>query len=163
MTRRVCTRCKSRTAAGTQCTRSTCIYSNHCWQHTKKAFHLQIKQSRIRGAGKGLVTTKARKKNEKIADYTGTIRTQAEYDSYDSGYGLAIPGGLVLDADSTQDALGRYANSCRKANKDRGECRGNNARLAYDNRSRKASVKAQRNLRAGEEVFVSYGRGYWNG
>ena len=161
MTTRECTRCGSDRVAGGQCSRRTCLYAKRCWQHTKKTEKLQIKPSKIQGAGKGLITTKKRKKGEKIADYDGDNISKAQYNQTDSGYGLEIPGGRVIDAHSTQSCLGRWANNCRKRNKDKGECTGNNAKLTYSTRTRKAGVKATKTLQPGEEVFVSYGRGYW--
>ena len=51
-----------------------------------------------------------------------------------SGYGIHINKHQVLDGKSTQSGLGRYANSCRKGNKDKGECKGNNAKLSVNDR-----------------------------
>ena len=51
---------------------------------------LVVKPSGIPGAGQGLFTLDPIKKNQKIIQYTGTIKTQAEYDANPSGY-TALP------------------------------------------------------------------------
>ena len=81
-----------------------------------------------------------------------------------SDYAVDIPHNRVLDARSTQTALGRYANNCRTINKNAGQCSGNNAKLSYDDQRRdKVNLKATKNIPANREVFVRYGRKYWEG
>ena len=66
----------------------------------------------------------------------------------------------MLNADSTQDAVGRYANTCVKRDKDRGQCSGNNAKFARDFRARTAKLRATKSIQPGGEIFASYGLGY---
>jgi SET domain-containing protein len=156
-----CVTCKATKKDGQRCTRKTCKYVEMCWQHTKKEKSLVVKKSSIKGAGDGLYTTKEIKKGDKVASYTGEKKTRQEYDQNISGYGVEITKQMILDARSTQTGLGRYVNDCRAANKRRGECKGNNARFTVDRKSDSVSVKATKRIKAGEEVFLSYGRKYW--
>ena len=78
---------------------------------------MALKPSGIAGAGRGLFTLKAIPKGAVIVGYTGDKITQAENDTNPSGYGVGIPGGMVIDGRSTQSSLGRYANDCRAADR----------------------------------------------
>jgi SET domain-containing protein len=119
-----------------------------------------IKPSEV-GAGRGLFTLKAIKKGATIVTYTGERMTQDEYDKHPSGYGVAIPGGMVIDGRSTQSSLGRYANECRAANRRAGQCSCNNAELVYDEKPFKLRIQAMKNIPANSEIFVAYGARYW--
>src|SRR4051812_40251563 len=77
MAEKITSRCIGVTARGTQCKREQ-WKSRLCYQHLDKQERLRIKKSQIRGANMGLYTTVARKKNEKVADYTGQRLTQAQ-------------------------------------------------------------------------------------
>ena len=55
-----------------------------------------------------------------------------------------------------------YANDCRNCNKKKNECKGNNARFVINQRTKRVYLKATNNIKAGGEVYVSYGKGYWN-
>ena len=153
-----CTRCKATTKGGSQCSRTTCKYSDMCYQHTKSDKNLEVKKSHIVDAGQGLYATKLFKKGEKITDYRGVVKTSEEYNKKKSGYGIHLNKGSILDASSTQSGLGRYANNCRPSNK---ECKGNNATLVVNNKNKTASLKATKSIRMGEEIYVPYGSGYW--
>jgi len=148
---------------GHQCKKMTYIYSEFCKQHTESLFDLTLKPSSIPTAGTGLFTMKDIPKNHNIARYTGKIKTQEEYDRNPSWYGVAIPHKRVIDAASTQSGLARYANDCRSANKREGDCKGNNSRFVIATRAGKTTVwlRATKNIKAGSEIFISYGRKYW--
>lgn len=156
-----CVRCTALKADGRQCTRRTCKYPAKCWQHTKRDHQLQIKQSGIANAESGLFTTKALKKDDHIANYTGTDKTPQEYEASDSGYGLYITAIRTLDASSSQDGIARYANDCRTANKNAGECRGNNARFKVNHQRNTVRLVATKRIPANTEVFLGYGVRYW--
>ena len=168
MSIRVCERCAAATrqGKGQQCKNSTCITSEFCTAHTKSLFDLSLKPSSIPRAGTGLFTMKAIPKNQKIARYTGKVITQAKYDEKPSGYGVAIdaPPDHVMDAASTQSGLARYANDCRSANKRAGQCKGNNSKFDMTTtRAGKTTIwlRATKNIKAGSEILISYGRKYW--
>ena len=98
MTTRECTRCGSERAAGGQCSRRTCIYAKRCWQHTKKTEQLQIKPSKIQGAGKGLITPKKRKNDE-----ARTIGSNTYFGLHGCNY-LKVC--LVLESEHIQHVFG---------------------------------------------------------
>lgn len=161
MSIRECVQCSAVTKSGQQCKRRTCKYADQCWQHVKMNEHLEIKKSHIRQSGQGLYTTRPIRKKAKVTDYIGVIKSQEDYEANDSGYGVHLNKNEILDAYSTQHGLGRYANDCRIANKRAHECKGNNAKLVINTRRKTATVRATKNIRTNDEIFVSYGRHYW--
>ena len=165
MSVRECVQCSAPTRRGTRCKLRTCMYSEFCHAHTKQLFDLALKPSHIPGAGKGLFTLKSIARNANIAKYTGDVKTLAEYDASPSGYAVAINRNRVVDAASTQSALGRYVNDCRRANRRAGHCAGPNARFVVNNRHDPPIIwlRATKNIPAGSEIFVPYGAAYWRG
>jgi len=86
---------------------------------------LYLSKSGIPKSGLGLYTMKAIPKGAKICDYTGKlVSAKAWNDGGEGEYGLHINKNTVLDARSTQSALGRYANDCRNRNKKKKDCKG---------------------------------------
>ena len=151
----------TRHGRGPQCRNNTAIYGEFCATHTRHLLEMALKPSGIPGAGRGLFTLKAIKKGASIVVYTGDRMTQDRYDKHPSGYGVAIPGGMVIDGRSTQSSLGRYANDCRAANRRAGHCSRNNAELVYDEKPFKLRIRAMVNIPANREIFVAYGARYW--
>ena len=94
---------------------------------------------------------------------TGELKSKDEFDGDPSDYGIALNKHLVLDARSTQSALGRYANSCRRADQQAGHCRGNNARIVHNSRNHTVRLRAVKTIPANDEVFIAYGRQFWAG
>ena len=121
--------------------------------------HLQIKRSLIPGAGNGLFTTIFISKGTRIVEYKGRSTTwkDVEHD-YRNGYIYSIDSKHVIDAKTYKKALGRYANDARGlvSTKDLG----NNSRYVVD--KFKVFIEAIKDIPAGSEIFVSYGREYWN-
>ena len=165
MSVRECTQCIARTrkGRGPRCKNRTCIYPGLCRQHTMQLVKLVLKPSEIPGGGRGLFTTVTIPANTKIAEYTGEIKMQAEYEANPSGYGIAIPHGRVLDAWSTQSGIARMANDCRTANKRAGQCKGSNSRFVKSTRGghTTVSLKSTKRIPKGGEIYVAYGRQYW--
>ena len=161
MSQRDCSRCTALTKQGTQCSRTTCKYSHMCFQHSKSALGLQVKTSHIPNTGQGLYTTKTIKRGQKVASYGGNVVSQNAYNQNPSGYGIHLNNNQVLDGKSTQSGLGRYANTCKPANKRQGQCKGQNAKLSVNHRNQSASLKATKKIKAGEEVYVPYGNNFW--
>jgi hypothetical protein len=112
----------------------------------------------LSGAGMGLFAYKTFPKNSKVASYSGKIVTAAE--AKDSQYAVAWNRGQVVDAKSTQNSVGRYANTCRGADKKRKKCKGNNVKLARDFRRKHISLKATKKIKKGAEIFNAYGAGF---
>ena len=93
--------------------------------------------------------------------YGGSVVSQNTYNQDPSGYGIHLNKNQVLDGKSTQSGLGRYANTCKPANKKKGHCKGQNAKLTVNHMNQSASIKATKKIKAGEEVYVPYGNNFW--
>ena len=121
--------------------------------------HLLIRRSTIPGAGKGLFTKKAIAKGTLIVEYKGNITTWKAVQESDvfNGYVFYISRNQVVDARRTKKALGRYANDARGLNRIKGVR--NNA--VYTVKQGKVFIQATRNIPAGAEILVDYGREYW--
>ena len=153
---RECVRCVATTKAGERCKRRTCMRKDYCFQHLRIDKKLELKSSGLPGGGRGLFSLERKMKGSFVADFTGRIVPRGG----EQPYALYWNRQNVLNADSTQDAVGRYANTCVKRNKDRGHCSGNNAKFARDYRGRTAKLRATKTIQPGGEIFASYGLGY---
>jgi hypothetical protein len=161
-TQRECTQCEGTTRAGNPCSRRTCKYFKYCWQHAQRYLRLKIALSGIEDGGLGLFATRDIAPRENIAQYTGEIKNREQFDAAPSAYGFGVNRNWIVDAVSTQSTLARWANSCRAANQRAGDCRENNAKFVVNNRTKVVWLRAKdRVIRAGEEIFVSYGRAYF--
>lgn len=123
--------------------------------------HLHIKPSLLPNAGKGLFTNRDIKKGELIVEYKGEIISwkecveRAQNDMY--GYMFFINNKHCIDAYLTPEALARYANDAKGLSRIKGIS--NNA--VYAIKDNKAWIQATKNIKAGSEIFVSYGTDYW--
>jgi SET domain-containing protein len=121
--------------------------------------HLQIKKSLIPGAGMGLFTTVFIAKGTRIVEYKGRSTTwkDVEHD-YKNGYIYSIDPNHVIDAKTYKKALGRYANDARGLVSSKGLS--NNSKYVVD--ELKVFIESIKDIPAGSEIFVSYGREYWD-
>ena len=123
--------------------------------------NFEVKKSTIPGAGKGLFTLCDIKKGELILEYLGEIITEAECDKRaekdEYGYIFYISKKKCVDAFNTPEALARYANDANGLTKIKG-IRNN---CCYEVSKQRGWIKAEKNIKAGEEIFVSYGAEYW--
>jgi len=132
--------------------------------HTFVDMSLQVKPSTIPDSGKGLFTKTAIKKGEIVIEYTGEIVTwktcqkrNEEQEGF-GGYYFFISEKRCIDAQYDLKALARYANDAAGFSRIPGIR--NNCR--YEVIKNKAYIVASRNIKPGEEIFVAYGRDYWN-
>jgi hypothetical protein len=130
-----------------------------CWQHTKLEKGLEIKESSIPNAGKGLFATRNLPANTSIKyarDQDFFNRNLLPEDDRNA-YLLCGRGDYCADGASTQSGLARWVNDPR------GSGHRQNARLTLsrNNGRNHASVKLTRNINAGAEIFAPYGQGYW--
>lgn len=125
---------------------------------------LSVKKSQIPAAGMGLWAEKDFKRGDVIVSYDGERITLKECERRNTelegmgNYYLFISKTKCIDAQHTTSAKGRYANDAKGLMRIEGLR--NNAR--YEARKGQAFIIASRNIRAGEEILVSYGRSYWN-
>ena len=121
---------------------------------------LYIKKSTIPGSGKGLFTKKFIPKGARIVEYKGKMTTWKEvnHDDGKNGYIYYIDRNHVIDARTYSKALGRYANDARGLQKVKSMT--NNA--VYTEENYKVFIEATRDIPAGSEILVSYGKEYWD-
>ncbi|MCX7728395.1 MAG: SET domain-containing protein [Bacteroidia bacterium] len=123
---------------------------------------LIIKKSQLPSAGKGLYTTKNIKKDSIIIEYRGEIIDWKEYGKRvkedKDGYMVFINRKKCIDAYNTPQYKARYANDAEGLIKIKNLK--NNAEYQIIND--KVYIVATRDIKAGEEIFVSYSKDYWD-
>ena len=121
----------------------------------------EVRPSQIPGAGKGLYTKKDIKKGERVVEYLGEIITDAECDKRAEkdqyGYIFYISKNKCIDAFHMPEVVARYANDANGLTKIKG-IRNN---CSYEVWKRSGWIKAEKNIKAGDEILVSYGAEYW--
>ena len=119
---------------------------------------LEVKESTIPNSGKGLFTKTFIPKGTLIVEYKGRRTTWKEVeDDYKNGYIYFISSSKVIDAKSYKKALGRYANDAKGLS--RIKSIGNNS--VYEVDGDKVFIKAVKDIAAGSEILVDYGKDYW--
>ena len=120
---------------------------------------LYVKKSTIPNAGNGLYTKKAIPKGTIIVEYKGRRSTWAEVKDEDgkNGYIFYINRNNVIDGLPYKSALARYANDARGLVKIKGLV--NNA--DYIVKGTQAFIESKKDIPAGSEIFVDYGKDYW--
>ena len=113
---------------------------------------VEVKKSKIPGAGEGLFAKRSFQQGEKICDYRGKVLSLADVlkepnRDYVMGLGL----NCHVDAREAYAVPGRYVNDREDPN----------ARFVKDKKRRKADVVALRRIHPGDEIYASYGQGYW--
>ena len=123
----------------------------------KKLF---VKESTLPGAGNGLFTTEFIAKDTCIIEYKGTISTwkNVNHDDGKNAYVFFVNNNHVVDACDHLHELGRYANDAKGLKQTKGLT--NNARYVVD--KKRIFIYAVKNIAAGAEIFVGYGKDYWN-
>lgn len=123
--------------------------------------HLQVKRSKLPGAGKGLFTDTYIPKGTRIVEYKGRVTTWKEASSGKAfnGYIYYVNKDHVIDAKPFPKALARYANDARGLGKVEGIS--NNCKYVVDDDQR-VYIESFRNLEPGAEILVSYGKEYWD-
>lgn len=120
---------------------------------------LEVKESNIPGAGKGLFTSKFIAKGARIVEYKGRIRTWKEVQYEDTNYYIFfVNENHIIDSGRHIKALARYINDAKGLQKIKGL--NNNAEFVCA--GLKVFVEATRDIPAGTEIFVNYGKDYWN-
>lgn len=126
------------------------------------AMALIIKKSALPNAGKGLFTTKNIKKGQKIIEYKGEIINWREYEKRvredKDGYLFYIHKNRCIDAYDTPQYKARYANDAEGLSRVKG-LKNNSVYEIFDD---KCYIVATREIKAGEEIFVSYSKDYWS-
>lgn len=124
---------------------------------------LQIRPSNITVAGVGLFTDATIKKGDIVAKYTGKILTDKQVSKLDSThesarYLFCVRANRTIDGYADNRSLIRYINDATgpiRAKGLRNNCK-------FEIREDWPYVIATRNIKANEELFVPYGKDYWN-
>lgn len=123
--------------------------------------NVEVKESTIPGAGKGLFAKCDFKKGDLIVEYLGEIITEKELDrraeNDEYGYAFYISKRKCIDAFHLPNALARYANDAKGTTKIRG-LRNNSE---FHTIKRRGWIVAKNNIKAGREILVDYGADYW--
>lgn len=120
---------------------------------------LYIKKSTIPNAGQGLFTKKPIAKGTRIVEYLGRRTKWKDVKDEDgkNGYIFYINRNHVIDALRTKKAYARYANDARGLVRIKGLL--NNSDYVVD--GLKAYIEAKKDIPAGAEILVDYGKDYW--
>lgn len=120
---------------------------------------LFVKNSTIPNSGKGLFTKKFIPKGTRIVEYKGRISKWKDVKDEDgkNGYIFYINRNHVINALPTKKALARYANDARGIVRIPGVT--NNCDYISD--GLQAYIESKKDIAAGSEIFVDYGKDYW--
>lgn len=121
---------------------------------------VEVKESILPGAGNGLFAKELIPKGTRIVEYKGKITTWKEVDDNDgnNGYIYYVKRHHVIDASRHTRALARYANDARGLQRVKGIA--NNAEYVED--GLKVYIESRKNIKAGAEILVEYGKEYWD-
>lgn len=121
---------------------------------------LYVRRSQLKGAGRGLFTKKPIPKGARIVEYKGKITTWKNVNDRNglNGYIYYVNRNHVIDAWGYKKALARYANDARGPIRTPGIH--NNSK--YDTEGLKVYIYALKNIPAGSEILVGYGKEYWD-
>ena len=123
---------------------------------------LVVKRSTIPNSGKGLFTKKFIPKGTCIVEYKGkkTSWKEVDIDEGRNGYIYYINRNHVIDAMSFPKHLGRYANDAQGMTRVKGLT--NNCRYVTDMDTMRVYIEAIKDIPAGGEILVQYGKEYWD-
>lgn len=120
---------------------------------------LFVKKSTIPNSGKGLFTKKFIPKGTRIVEYKGKVSTWKDVKDEDgkNGYIFYVNRNHVIDGKPNLKAFARYANDAKGLVKIKGLT--NNCDYVTD--GLKAYIESKKDIPAGSEIFVDYGKDYW--
>ena len=121
---------------------------------------VEVKESVLPGAGKGLFAREFIPKGTRIVEYKGKISNWKEVadDDGNNGYIYYVKRHHVIDASRHKASLARYANDARGLQRVKGVT--NNAE--YVEEGLKVYIESKKDIPAGEEILVEYGKEYWD-
>lgn len=121
---------------------------------------LYVQPSTLTGAGNGLFASVPIKKGTRIVEYKGKKTTWKEVvdSGVFNGYVYYIKRNHVIDAKNYKKALARFANDARGLTRRKGIT--NNTMYVQENG--RVFIESTKNIEAGGEIFVAYGKDYWD-
>jgi len=122
--------------------------------------YLYIQTSQIPNSGKGLFTAIKIYKDEVITLFKGKVLTHKEAETIakagNDQYFINLLDGTILDSNFVA-CFAKYANDATGFSASAFK---NNAKIALDEEENVCLI-ALKNIKAGEEIFCSYGKSYW--
>lgn len=121
---------------------------------------LIVKESTLPGSGKGLFTKVFIPRATRIIEYRGKITTWKDADHQDgtNSYIYFVTKHHVIDGLAFENELARYANDARGLTRVKGIT--NNCH--YVEEGMKIFIEAKKDIPAGSEILVDYGKEYWD-
>jgi SET domain-containing protein len=123
-------------------------------------YYLYVKASQIEGAGKGLFTAIKIFKDEIISVFKGELLTATEIKkrikNNADAYFINMVDGRIMDCMNT-GCFAKYANDAKGIGKSEFK---NNSVISLDEQDN-VCIVATKTIKAGEEIFCSYGKRYW--
>lgn len=122
--------------------------------------YLKVRPSTLPGVGRGLFTKIFIPKGTLITEHTGKITSlkEADHSNGNNVYLFFVSMKHVIDAKSDTKILARYVNDAKGITRVSGLK--NNA--GYVVMEKRVFIVALRNIEANEEIFVGYGKQYWD-
>ena len=155
-----CHRCEATNKNGSRCKKNTCKMLPTCHIHSKSLYGVEVKTSTIPRGGLGLFACKEFKNEDIIAPYTGELLTKRQLDDRygrENKDGDYAPYAVKMSENKYMDcACERGIASYANANPSH-----NNSRFSVSNTANTVNLKATKRIRAGQEIFVSYGKNYF--
>jgi len=117
-------------------------------------------ESTLPGSGRGLFTNVFIPKGALITEYTGIVTTweDADHDDGNNLYIYYVTKNHVIDASKDKKMLARFANDANG----RSKIKGSTTNSEYVLKGKRVYIQAIRNIQPGSEIFVSYGKEYWD-
>jgi SET domain-containing protein len=113
---------------------------------------VEVRPSSIQGLG--VFALRAIPKSAVVCQYKGVLCRRGSHDP-ESAYLVHVTNELLLDGKKVE-SVGKYINSPK------GTGRKSNVKFgAFDSANNCFPVLAKRAIKAGEELLIAYGRGYW--
>ena len=100
---------------------------------------------------------------DRVAIYTGDVLTAEQAAQSESAYLFRVNRNTILDAADPSHAVGRYINDGPMAGLVANAAFGSGryAHVCRKTGQPYVSIRATRPIKAGQEIYVSYGRAYW--
>ena len=152
--------CSYKKQDGNQCKMKTARQYPTCWIHLKKEDGLQVKDSKIPNAGKGLfyVGKQAIPPKTKIAKYSSReiLRKNPETD-----YTLQFSRNQYMDSSDKLNHVGRYINDSKKANVRFGNSYRAQKEVINNHTRYTIPIITTKRIQPNTELLISYGNKYW--
>ena len=129
--------------------------------YEQESIFLRIKESQIPYSGNGLFLSVDKQKGELISLFRGEVLSyeaaEERAKKNEDGYFINLSNGTILDSMHV-DCFAKYANDAHGLAKSKFK---SNAEIQLSGYPDTACLVAIRDIKAGEEIFTSYGRKYW--